>query len=39
MAYVPAFREAIHCRAQMIEFDVHLTKDDALVVMHDPTVV
>ena len=33
-----AFREATRCGAQMIEFDVHRTKDDALVVMHDPTV-
>ncbi len=33
-----AFREAILCGAHMIEFDVHLTKDNALVVMHDPTV-
>jgi glycerophosphoryl diester phosphodiesterase len=35
---LPAFRKAILCGAHMIEFDVQLTKDNALVVMHDPTV-
>ena len=34
-----AFREAIRCGAHMIEFDVDLTKDRHLVVMHDATVV
>ena len=33
-----AFREAIRCGAHMIEFDVQLTKDRQLVIMHDPTV-
>lgn len=33
-----AFREAIVLGAQMIEFDVALTKDGALVLMHDTTV-
>jgi len=33
-----AFREAIRCGAHMIEFDVDLTKDKHLVVMHDATV-
>ena len=35
---LPAFREAIKCGAHMIEFDVQLTKDNALIVMHDPAV-
>lgn len=33
-----AFREAARLGAQMIEFDVHLTKDRAPVIMHDLTV-
>ena len=33
-----AFREAIMLGAQMIEFDVALTKDGQLVLMHDATV-
>ncbi|MCK5801272.1 MAG: glycerophosphodiester phosphodiesterase [Lentisphaeria bacterium] len=33
-----AFREAIRCGAHMIEFDVYLTKDKKLVVIHDATV-
>ena len=33
-----AFREAILLGAQMIEFDVALTKDNQLVLMHDLTV-
>ncbi len=33
-----AFQAAIDQGAQMIEFDVHLTKDRQLVVIHDPTV-
>ena len=33
-----AFREAIRCGAHMIEFDVQLTKDRKLVVIHDTTV-
>ena len=33
-----AFREAIRCGAHMIEFDVDLTRDKHLVVMHDATV-
>lgn len=35
---VPALREAVRLGAQMIEFDVQLTKDGALVLMHDGTV-
>ncbi|MCB1275015.1 glycerophosphodiester phosphodiesterase family protein [Prosthecobacter sp.] len=35
---IPAFNEAIRLGAQMIEFDVQLTKDGALVLMHDATV-
>lgn len=33
-----AFQEAIRLGAEMIEFDVRLTSDGALVVMHDATV-
>ena len=35
---LPAFQEAIRVGAQMIEFDVQLSSDSALVVMHDGTV-
>lgn len=35
---IPAFEEALRLGAQMIEFDVQLTKDGALVLMHDATV-
>ncbi len=35
---LPAFRAAVEAGAQMIEFDVFLTKDSAMVVIHDPTV-
>jgi glycerophosphoryl diester phosphodiesterase len=35
---LPAFREAIRSGAHMIEFDVQLTKDNKLVVIHDNTV-
>ena len=35
---IPAFKEAVRFGAQMIEFDVQLTKDGALVLMHDTTV-
>ncbi|MCM4167435.1 Glycerophosphodiester phosphodiesterase [Arenibacter antarcticus] len=33
-----AFAEAIRLGAQMIEFDVQMTKDKQLVIMHDETV-
>lgn len=33
-----AFRKAIEAGAHMIEFDVHLTKDNEVVVIHDATV-
>lgn len=33
-----AFREAIRLGAHMIEFDVFMTADSELVVIHDPTV-
>lgn len=33
-----AFKKAIELGADMIELDVHLTKDQELVVMHDETV-
>jgi glycerophosphoryl diester phosphodiesterase len=35
---IPAFREAVKAGAHMVEFDVQLTKDNELVVMHDATV-
>lgn len=35
---IPAFRAAVKAGAQMIEFDVWLTKDDQMVVLHDATV-
>ncbi len=35
---IAAFREAVRLGAQMIEFDVRLTKDKHLVILHDPTV-
>ncbi|MCG1037419.1 glycerophosphodiester phosphodiesterase [Polaribacter sargassicola] len=35
---ITAFKEAIRLGVQMIEFDVQLTKDKKLVIMHDDTV-
>ena len=35
---IAAFREAIRLGAQMIEFDVALSKDGQLVLMHDDTI-
>lgn len=35
---LPAFAEALRLGAHMIEFDVQLTRDGALVLMHDATV-
>lgn len=35
---LPAFEEAIRLGAHMIEFDVQLTRDGALVLMHDATI-
>ncbi len=35
---LPALEEAVRLGAQMIEFDVQLTKDGALILMHDATV-
>ena len=35
---LPAFREAVRLGAQMIEFDIQLTSDNVLVLMHDETV-
>lgn len=35
---LPAFEEALRLGAKMIEFDVQLTRDAALVVMHDDTI-
>src|SRR6266542_3779719 len=33
-----AFRNAVALRADYIEFDVHLSKDGEVVVIHDPTL-
>ncbi|QRR00658.1 alkaline phosphatase family protein [Dyadobacter sandarakinus] len=35
---LPAFREAVRLGAQMIEFDIQLTRDSAMVIMHDDAV-
>lgn len=35
---LPAFAEAVRLGAQMIEFDIQLTKDGAMVIMHDDAV-
>lgn len=35
---ITAFEEAILLQAQMIEFDVRMTKDGKLVILHDETV-
>lgn len=35
---LPAFQEALQVKADGIELDVHLTKDQELVVIHDETV-
>lgn len=35
---IPAFEAAVNAGAQMIEFDVWLTKDNKMVVLHDATV-
>ncbi len=35
---ISAFRAAVRAGAQMIEFDVWLTKDNEMVVLHDATV-
>ncbi len=35
---ISAFREAVSLGAHMIEFDVRMTKDGHLVIMHDKTV-
>lgn len=35
---IAAFEEAIRLNAQMIEFDVRMTKDKQLVILHDETV-
>jgi len=35
---IAAFKEAIRLGAHMIEFDVRMTKDKKLVIMHDKTV-
>ncbi|MDZ4403392.1 glycerophosphodiester phosphodiesterase family protein [Prosthecobacter sp.] len=35
---IPALEEAIRLGAHMIEFDIQLTKDGALVLMHDATI-
>ena len=35
---IPAFEEAIRLGVEMIEFDVHLTRDGRLLIIHDATV-
>ena len=35
---LPAFREAVRLGAHMIEFDVRMSRDGELVIMHDATV-
>ncbi len=35
---ISAFTEAVRLGVQMIELDVRLTKDEQLVILHDPTV-
>ncbi len=35
---VPAIRHGVDVGAQAIEIDLHASKDDALVVIHDPTL-
>jgi len=35
---IAAFKEAIRLQAEMIEFDVRMTKDKHLVILHDETV-
>jgi len=35
---IAAFKEAIRLGAHMIEFDVQMSKDSVLVIMHDKTV-
>lgn len=35
---IAAFEKAIKLKADYIEFDVQMTKDDILVIIHDPTV-
>lgn len=35
---LPAFAEAVRVKADIIELDVHLSKDGGLIVMHDETV-
>ena len=35
---LPAFEGSVRERADMIEFDIRATKDDVLIVMHDPTL-
>ena len=33
-----AFREAIRLNVESIEFDVHLSKDEELIIIHDGSV-
>ena len=35
---LPSFEKSIECKANMIEFDVRLTRDGHIVIMHDATV-
>lgn len=33
-----AFRHAIQLKVEALEFDIQMTRDDKIVVIHDPTV-
>ena len=35
---IEAFRMALQLNSDVIEFDVHSTKDGKLIVMHDPSI-
>jgi len=35
---LPSFEKGLECKADMIEFDVRLTKDARIIIMHDATV-
>lgn len=35
---LPAFREAVDAKAEFLELDMHLSKDDVIFVIHDPSI-
>lgn len=35
---LPAFKEAVASTAEVLELDLHLTKDNALIISHDPMI-